>query len=64
MAHRQTVKSWNDKITFGKLNGKTFADILQEQPSYIIWLDQEDIAELPKWMIDEATARDANGSPP
>jgi hypothetical protein len=64
MAYRQTVKSWNDKITFGEFNDKTFGHILQKRPSYIIWLDEEGIVELPRWMIDEATAKDANNSPP
>lgn len=54
MPYRQTVKSWNDKITFGKFKGKTFGEILEEQASCITWLDDNEIVEFPRWMIDAA----------
>jgi len=30
----------NDKILFGKYKGKTISEIAEENPGYIVWLDE------------------------
>ena len=30
----------NDKITFGKHNGKTIKELWENYPEYIVWLDE------------------------
>lgn len=31
----------NDKMTFGKYKGKTISEIAEENPGYIVWLDEK-----------------------
>jgi hypothetical protein len=42
-----------DKITFGKYNGKTFDEIADVEPDYILWLDKNvKTIKLPKSFVD------------
>ena len=54
MAIRQTVKSYDDVITFGKFNGKTFGVIAEVEPSYLEWLNNEEIVDMPAEMVQAA----------
>lgn len=54
MAIRQTVKSYDDVITFGKFKGKTFGFIAEKQPSYLCWLNDEEIVDMPEDMVEAA----------
>jgi hypothetical protein len=40
---RQHLKSVNDVLTFGKMNGCTVADICHDEPSYLTWLEDKEI---------------------
>jgi len=51
MAVRQIVKSYDDVITFGKFKGKTFKVIAEVQPSYLCWLNDEEIVDMPEDMV-------------
>jgi translation elongation factor P/translation initiation factor 5A len=43
-----------DKITFGKYNGKTFYEISYIDPDYIVWLNESvKTIKLPKKFVDE-----------
>jgi len=59
MAVRQIVKSYDDVITFGKFKGKTFKVIAEVQPSYLEWLNNEEIVDMPAEMV-QAAIDDAN----
>jgi len=49
-----------DKITFGKYKGKTFEEIANVEPEYILWLAKNvQTVELPKSFVDEVE-RDIN----
>jgi len=61
---RQIVTSYADVITFGKFKGKTIRWISQQEPSYIIWLDEEKIVQFLDEILDNAISDDANNSPP
>ena len=64
MTIRQIVKSYDDVITFGKHSGKTFDWIADNEPSYIIWLNDEGIVQFPEDILEAAMIDDANNSPP
>lgn len=59
MAVRQIVKSYDDVITFGKFKGKTFGVIAEVEPSYLEWLNNEEIVDMPAEMV-QAAIDDAN----
>lgn len=64
MTIRQVVTGYQDILTFGKFKGKTVRWIANEEPSYIIWLDEEKIVTFPDEVLDNAISDDANNSPP
>lgn len=51
---RQTVKDYNDVMTFGKHSGKTVDWIADNEPSYIVWLDDEGIVKFPDFILEDA----------
>lgn len=64
MAVRQIVKSYDDIITFGKFKGKTIDWIAKNDPSYIIWLNDEQVVDFPAEIIEAAIMDDMNNNPP
>ena len=46
------MRNPEDKITFGKYNGKTFEEIANIDPDYILWLDEKvkDVKLPKKWI--------------
>lgn len=58
MAIRQVVKNYGEKITFGKHKGKTFQWILDNEPSYLLWLDREEIVDMPEDLVEAATKKE------
>lgn len=54
MTIRQVVKHYGEKITFGKYKGKTFQWILYNEPSYLLWLDMEEIVDMPEDLVKAA----------
>lgn len=54
MSYKYTLRERTDKLSFGKYKGKTIEYVLNENPSYILWLDREQIVYLPTPVISEA----------
>ena len=54
MTVRQVVTKRTDVLTFGKHKGKTIAAVLKDEPSYILWLDAEEIVEFPDDVLSDA----------
>ena len=47
------MKNPEDIINFGKYKGKTFDEISDIEPSYILWLAENvDSIKLPKWWLE------------
>lgn len=57
MTIKQSVNNKSDVLVFGKHKGKTVQKILDEEASYILWLDKEEIVEFPKKIIEEAVEK-------
>lgn len=43
-----------DVFDFGKHKGKTVRWVLEKEPSYIIWLHENKICEVPEEIVEEA----------
>ena len=54
----------NQKMKFGKHKGETIQEILNSDPSYIIWMYENDVMELGDDIVEDAYCNDANASPP
>lgn len=61
---RQTIKAYEDVMTFGKFKGKTIGEIVDEQPSYIMWLVENEIVECDDEIYEDVQWADANNFPP
>lgn len=61
---RQIIKDYEDIMTFGKYKGKTIEWIVDEQPSYIVWLVENEIIECDDEIYEDVQAADANTSYP
>ena len=64
MAIRQKVTWYEDIITFGKYKGKTVDWIAANDPSYIIWLNDEQVVDFPAEIVEAAIMDDMNNNPP
>ena len=64
MTIRQKVTRYEDVITFGKYKGKTIEWIAENDPSYIVWLNDEQIVDFPDEIVDAAIMDDMNNNPP
>jgi uncharacterized protein (DUF3820 family) len=51
MSLLQEVRDYKDVITFGKYKGHTYRYIIDIDPSYIDWLDSQEIVKLPARMM-------------
>lgn len=47
-----TVPTLETILTFGKHKGRSIGYIIDEHPSYMLWLLEEEIMELPQEIID------------
>jgi hypothetical protein len=54
MAIRQIVTSYEDVITFGKFKGETIGRIAEVEPSYIVWLNDEEVVKFTKEIVEAA----------
>lgn len=43
-----------DKFEFGRHKGKTVREVIEKDPSYILWLVEENAVEFPQEFIDSA----------
>ena len=53
-----------DVLDFGKHKGKAVEWVVENAPSYICWMVEEGVAQLPSEVYDKALENDANNSPP
>ncbi|MCR4322839.1 MAG: hypothetical protein NUV61_02015 [Candidatus Azambacteria bacterium] len=51
---RQTILHKLDIFTFGKYKGKTVRHVIEHEPSYILWLDEQKIVAFPQEILDNA----------
>ena len=56
---RQVIKSREDVFVFGKHKGHTVQIVLDEDPGYIVWLDEEEILVFPDDIYQKAQQLDA-----
>lgn len=54
MTIKQVIKNKLDILEFGKFKGKTVRHIIEHEPSYILWLNEEKIVEFPQDVLDKA----------
>lgn len=57
---KPVLKNKTDVLTFGKYKGMTVRYILDVDPSYILWLDEEKICSISQSILDNATDEDLN----
>lgn len=55
---KQKIKNEHDELTFGKYKGKSIAQVLLDEPSYILWLYEEEIIDFPEDIIIKAEQLD------
>jgi len=60
----QQIVSFYDIIAFGKYKGQTIAWIIERDPDYIMWLDEEAIVKFPRQILDDAYESAMEQSPP
>lgn len=60
----KVVRHKLDVLDFGKHKDKTVRWVIEHDPSYIIWLNENKICEIPEEIVEEAQISDANQSPP
>lgn len=53
--YKYTITQQSEILTFGKHKHQTIQHILRTDPSYILWLDQENIVQFPSNIINLAT---------
>ena len=63
MAIRQKVTKVTDILTFGKYKGKNIDFVLGEEPSYLLWLDENEIVEFSDDIYNLAEKHDRDNNP-
>lgn len=53
--YRQVIKSESEILLFGKFKNCTVQHVLRTEPSYILWLDEEQVVKFPQEILDNAT---------
>lgn len=64
MTLRQTITDLEDVMTFGKHKGKAVDWITDNEPSYILWLVDNEIIDCDDEIYEIAIVSDMNQSPP
>ena len=54
MKQRQKIIKETDLLEFGKHCGRSVRDVIEQEASYILWLDKEEIVEFPEWIVERA----------
>ena len=54
MKQRQKIIKETDLLEFGKHCGRSVRDVIEQEASYILWLDKEEIVEFPDWVVERA----------
>lgn len=50
----KVVRHKLDVLDFGKHKGKTIRWVIEHDPSYIIWLHENKVCEIPEEIVEEA----------
>ena len=61
---KYSIPSYDYVFTFGKHKGKTCGEVAENDPSYLIWLHVENVADIDPEIYEGALIDDANNSPP
>jgi len=61
---KYTINSYEYVFTFGKYKGKTCDEVADKNPGYLVWLDENEVADINKEILEAAVIDDANNSPP
>ena len=56
----QEITKQSEILTFGKYKHKTIQYVLRIDPSYILWLNREDVVKFPQEILDLAYDYDAD----
>lgn len=60
---RQVIKARSDVLTFGQYKDVTIQSVLDDDPSYLLWLHfEKGIVKLPQDIVDQAQAEDERRS--
>lgn len=51
MKYRQEIKQQSEILLFGKFKYKTIQHVLRTEPSYILWLHENEIVKFPQDII-------------
>lgn len=57
---KPVIKAKTDVLTFGQYRDKTVRWILEHDPSYIIWLDDEGVCSVSQEILDNAEDEELN----
>lgn len=52
--YRQKITKESEILLFGKFKHKTIQHILRNEPSYILWLQEEKIVKFPEEILEKA----------
>lgn len=55
---KPVLNEMTDTMPFGEFKGQTVRYILDHRPSYIVWLDSEEVAIVNPKIVEEATELD------
>lgn len=61
---RQTIKAKTDLLTFGKHKGHSIEFVLATEPSYVLWLNENGVVEIPDSIVLEAEENDGYDEDP
>ena len=61
---RLPIKNWDDVLMFGKYKHKTIQWVFENNPSYILWLREENVCEVDEEIYDVSVLKDMENSPP
>lgn len=51
---KQELKKFTDVLQFGKYKGHSVEFVLNKEPSYIVWLEEEGVCKVSSEIYDEA----------
>lgn len=58
------MEKQSDIFTFGKHKGTSLAEVVAEDPTYIQWLEENNVIDLPAWALDAASENVKRELPP
>ena len=58
------IDSYDYVFTFGKYKGFTCEKVIDVNPAYILWLNENQVADIDTEILETASIEDAENSPP